>query len=90
MVGRTIKKERKNLFRSLFPLLAIIIIVINIDGFGWSNVRTDGRREGDLEPANERGSDCHQIRVELTGYATPGFAAAEPEWKQKNEGCQHM
>ena len=29
-------------------------------------------------------------RVELTGYATPGFAAAEPEWKQKNEGCQHM
>ena len=29
-------------------------------------------------------------RLELTVYTMSGFAAAQPEMEQKNEGCQHM
>ena len=29
-------------------------------------------------------------RLQLTVYTTSGFAAAQPEMEQKNEGCQHM
>ena len=33
---------------------------------------------------------CCLIRLELRVYRTSGFAAAQPEMEQKNEGCQHM
>ena len=29
-------------------------------------------------------------RLQLTVYTMSGFAAAQPEMEQKNEGCQHM
>ena len=58
MVGRTIKKERKNLFRSLFPLLAIIIIM-DLDGATYE--RMEGGKETWSQRTRERLSSNDQI-----------------------------